>query len=400
MYSSLLSHLECAACGKNYPADKIYTISPCCSQSLLARYDLEKVFRKETIQRQDKTLWRYAELLPVIKPENRISLGEGYTPVIPLFNLGNSSGFSSLWIKDESNNPTGSFKARGLCVAVSKAKELGIDACIIPTAGNAGGALAAYCAKAGMRAIVVMPSHTPELFKDECRLYGAKLVLVNGLINDCAMKVKEINAGEEYFDVSTMKEPYRLEGKKTLGYEIAEQFNWVLPDTIFYPTGGGTGLIGMWKAFHEMIELGWIKNKLPRMVAVQAENCQPIVQTWIGAQPNARNYNGRSSVASGLAVPRPFAETIIMKTLKESKGVAIAVSDEEMIGGIKAISKYEGLYVAPEGGALWAAAQHLLATGWLQPDEKILLLNTGSGYKYHEAIRHFKIKEPALEKNS
>jgi threonine synthase len=365
----------------------VYNTSPCCNQSLLARYDLQKDLNKEQLQEREETLWRYAELLPVLKTENRVSLGEGYTPVMPLTRLGKLSGFSSLWIKDESNNPTGSFKARGLCMAVSKAKELGIDACIIPTAGNAGGAMAAYCAKAGMKAIVVMPSHTPESFKDECLWFGARLVLVNGLINDCAVKAKEINIEGNYFDMSTMKEPYRLEGKKTLGYEIAEQFNWSLPDVILYPTGGGTGLIGMWKAFNEMIELGWISNKLPRMVAVQAESCKPVVQTWIKAQQNASGYNGQTTIANGLAVPRPFAENMIIETLKESNGVAVAIRDKEMIDGIKALSKNEGLFVAPEGGALWPAALHLLSTGWLNGDERILLLNTGSGYKYSEAIR-------------
>jgi threonine synthase len=353
----------------------------------MARYDLQKGLDKDELQGREKTLWRYAELLPVFKVENRISLGEGYTPVIALSGLGSLSGFSSLWIKDESNNPTGSFKARGLCIAVSKAKELGIDACIIPTAGNAGGAMAAYCTKAGIQAVVVMPSHTPESFKDECRWFGAQLVLVNGLINDCAARAKEINTDGRYFDMSTMKEPYRLEGKKTLGYEIAEQFNWTLPDVILYPTGGGTGLIGMWKAFHEMIALGWISNKLPRMVVVQAESCQPIVQTWIGAQQNASAYNGQATVANGLAVPRPFAENMIIRTVKESGGTAVAVNDKEMIDGVKTIAKHEGLFVAPEGGALWAATLHLLSKKWLNPDEKILLLNTGSGYKYNDAIR-------------
>jgi threonine synthase len=365
----------------------------------LARYNLQEGFKKEDLKNREKTLWRYAEFLPVIDPKYRISLGEGFTPVISMTRLGKLTDLSSVWIKDEGINPTGSFKARGLCMAISKAREAGINACIIPTAGNAGAAMAAYCAKAGIQATIVMPSHTPDLFKEECRWYNAELILVDGLINNCAAKVKEINVDGKYFDVSTMKEPYRLEGKKSMGYEIAEQFNWALPDVILYPTGGGTGLIGMWKAFREMIELGWIENKLPRMVAVQAENCQPIVQTWTGSQKNAHNYNGHPTVAMGLAVPRPFAEKMIIETLEASKGMAIAISDEEMIEGIRAIAKYEGLFVAPEGGALWAALQHLLAKGWLHPEENILLLNTGNGYKYIEAIRDFKLEHPSPVKN-
>ena len=386
-HPSLFSHLQCSRCGKNYSPHQVYNTSPCCDQSLLARYELDKPFDKRELKEREKNLWRYAELLPVFKDENRISLGEGYTPVMELKTLANLSGLDSLWIKDESNNPTGSFKARGLCVAISKAKELGIDACIIPTAGNAGGAMAAYCAKAGIKAVVVMPSHTPEAFKDECLWFGADLVLVNGLITDCAVKAKDINSDGKYFDVSTLKEPYRLEGKKTLGFEIAEQLDWTLPDVILYPTGGGTGLLGMWKAFHEMIELGWINNKLPRMVAVQAENCQPVVETWNGSRQMTSDYDGQATIANGLAVPKPFAEKMIIDTLRESHGAAIAISDKEMIDGIKSLSKHEGLFVAPEGGALWPAAQKLFSNGWLKADEKILMLNTGSGYKYVDAIR-------------
>jgi threonine synthase len=246
--------------------------------------------------------------------------------------------------------------------------------------------MAAYCAAAGMKATVVMPSHTPQVFKDECMLYGADLVLVDGLISDCARKANQLKQTIDCFDISTLKEPYRLEGKKTMGYEIAEQFNWTMPDVILYPTGGGTGLIGMWKAFREMQQMGWIGQQLPRMIAVQAENCQPVVHTWKGLQPNAKSYVGKPSLANGLAVPNPFAEDMILQVLRESKGFPIAISDEDMIAGVKEIAQQEGLIIAPEGAALWKALLKLINQGSIKRNEKIVLLNTGSGYKYLENI--------------
>jgi threonine synthase len=331
-------------------------------------------------------MWRYREVLPVFSPEHIVSLGEGMTPILTPKRLREQYDLPNLFIKDESVNPTGSFKARGLSAAVSKAKEYGAHTCIIPTAGNAGGALAAYCAAAGMKAIVVMPRHTPQVFKDECKLYGAELILVDGLISDCAAKVAELKLQTDCFDISTLKEPYRLEGKKTMGYEIAEQFDWILPDVILYPTGGGTGLIGMWKAFDEMEQMGWIGHERPRMIAVQATTCQPIVHTWTGAQANAKAYKGRPSVANGLAVPNPFAENMILKVLRESGGVPIAVQDADMIAAVKLIAHEEGLLIAPEGGALWKALLDLIEKQLIQRHEKILMLNTGSGYKYLENI--------------
>jgi threonine synthase len=331
-------------------------------------------------------MWRYREMMPVLDDRNIVSLGEGMTPILSLNRTQEKYELSQLYLKDEGRNPTGSFKARGLSAAISKGKELGIDTCIIPTAGNAGGAMAAYCAVAGMNAIVVMPRHTPKMFKDECELHGAELILVDGLISDCARKVAEIKKTVECFDISTLKEPYRIEGKKTMGYEIAEQMNWELPDVILYPTGGGTGLIGMWKAFQEMIAMGWIENKLPRMIAVQAENCQPIVQTWKGNQQNAKNYMGKPSVANGLAVPNPFGEDMILQVLKESGGLPIAISDPAMIKAVKQLAKDEGLLVAPEGGALLEALSILIRKEVINREEKILLLNTGSAYKYFENI--------------
>jgi len=332
-------------------------------------------------------MWRYREMLPVTDDENIVSLGEGMTPLLRLENIGHKYEFQNLLLKDEGQNPTGSFKARGLSAAISKAKEHGVETCIIPTAGNAGGAMAAYCAASGMRAIVVMPSHTPQMFKDECEMFGAELVVVNGLISDCAKKVASLKENINAFDISTLKEPYRIEGKKTMGYEIAEQLNWELPDVILYPTGGGTGLIGMWKAFKEMIHLGWIRNKLPIMVAVQAENCQPIVKSWNGEQPNCKTYIGKPSLANGLAVPNPFGEDLILQVLHESNGLPIAISDDKMISSVHELAKHEGIFVAPEGGALLAALKKLTAENKISRNARILLLNTGSGYKYIENLR-------------
>jgi len=387
MELTLAAHLQCSSCGKKYNMEERQTYSACCSSPLIVKYKYNNLFSKNDLKNRPGTLWRYFEMLPVFEKENIVSLGEGMTPILSLKNLSNKYDLPELFLKDESLNPTGSFKARGLSVAISKAKELKIQTCIIPTAGNAGGAMAAYCAAAGIHAIVVMPEHTPQIFKDECKLFGAEVILVDGLINDCGKKVTQIKKEVDCFDMSTMKEPYRLEGKKTMGYEIAEQLNWQLPDVILYPTGGGTGLIGMWKAFHEMINMGWISDKkLPRMIAVQAENCQPIVHTWKGLQQNAKQYIGNPSLANGLAVPQPFAEEMILQALRQSNGFPVAVSDSEMIAGVKEIANEEGLLVAPEGGAIWKALLQLTDTGIIDRTEKILLLNTGSGYKYMENI--------------
>ncbi|OQP63001.1 threonine synthase [Niastella populi] len=381
-----LSQLVCSQCEQTYSAFEIQSFSACCRQPLTAGYNLDEVPAKTVLHNRPATMWRYKEVLPVLEEENIVSLGEGMTPILELKRLQAAYELPNLYLKDESKNPTGSFKARGLSAAVSKAKEFGVETCIIPTAGNAGGALAGYCAKAGLKAIVVMPRHTPQVFKDECELYGAELILVDGLISDCAKKVARLKESINCFDISTMKEPYRLEGKKTMGYEIAEQNNWTLPDVILYPTGGGTGLIGMWKAFKEMQQMGWIDEKLPRLYAIQAENCQPVVQTWKGLQPNAKNYTGQPSLANGLAVPNPFAEDMMLKALRESKGQPLAVSDNEMVAAVKEIARKEGLIIAPEGGALWSALLQLVQQGIVQRAEKILLLNTGSGYKYLENI--------------
>ena len=383
---SLLQHLQCSKCGQTYNPEEINTFSTCCTKPLTAHYDLAAGFSKRNINQHDNTMWRYHNMLPVLHKQNIISLGEGMTPVLQLNTLGKKYALPQLFLKDESLNPTGSFKARGLSVAVSKAKEMGITSCIIPTAGNAGGALSAYCAKAGIEATVIMPKHTPLIFQQECTLYGAQVILVEGLISDCGRLAKTMQQEQDIFDMSTLKEPYRLEGKKTLGYEIAEQYNWQLPDVIVYPTGGGTGLIGIWKAFKEMIAMGWIENKLPKMIAVQAENCQPIVYSWKGLHANASAYKGKASLANGLAVPNPFGEDLIMETLIESAGSALTVTEAEMISGVKEIAALEGILVAPEGAAVWKGLLKLVDDGFIDRDEKILLLNTGSGYKYLENI--------------
>ena len=327
-------------------------------------------------------MWRYAEMLPVINEDNVVTLGEGMTPLFALNKLAEKYGFSNLLLKDESLNPTGSFKARGLSVAVSKAKEFGITQCIIPTAGNAGGALAAYCAKADIKCTVVMPRHTPNIFKQECELYGAAIILIDGLINDCANKITEINRDKLYFDMSTLKEPYRLEGKKTMGYEIAEQLNWQLPDVIIYPAGGGTGLIGIWKAFKEMILMGWINGPLPRMIAVQSDKCAPILHAIKDRLNWKNNFIPQPTIANGLAVPYPFGMTMMLQVLEESGGTAIAVEDEEITAAVREIAKTEGLIISPEGAATWKALLHLNRKGIINSSEKVLLLNTGSGYKY------------------
>ena len=384
---SLVTVLKCSNCNKSYPISEPINVSPCCNQPLLVEYDQQSTFSKDDLIGRENNLWRYFEMLPVKDPANIISLGEGFTPILPLKKLSDKHGYSSLLMKDESHNPTGSFKARGISVALSKAKELGIKKIIIPTAGNAGGALAAYCAKADMECIVIMPTHTPDVFKTECELHGAKLITVEGLINDCAKKANEINTNNAYFNISTLREPYRLEGKKTMGYEIAEQLNWELPDVIVYPAGGGTGLIGIWKAFDEMLKLGWIKRPLPKMIAVQSENCAPIKAAMQYPDNWERKFIPKSSIANGLAVPFPFGMNLIKKAIAESNGEVVTLTEKEILDGISEIAKTEGIFVSPEGSATWKALAYLKQKGSITDKDRILLLNTASGYKYMENLR-------------
>jgi threonine synthase len=331
-------------------------------------------------------MWRYRELLPVLDDRNIISLGEGFTPIVHLRNLGRRLGLAHLYLKDEAGNPTGSFKARGLCMAVSKAKELGIRECCIPTAGNAGGALAAYGAVAGIVSHIFMPEDTPMINIEECRLYGADVHLVSGTISDAAKAMNAAKANEAWFDMSTLKEPYRLEGKKTMGYELAEQFDWKLPDVIVYPTGGGTGLIGMWKAFAEMEKLGWIDSKRPRMVAVQSSGCAPIVRAFEAGARSAEFWENAQTCAAGLRVPRAFADALILDAVYASNGCAVAVDDNDIIETIRGVARLEGVLLSPEGAATVASLRTLRERNLVNDTATVLLYNTGSGFKYTEVI--------------
>ncbi len=384
--NSLASHLACSQCGKTYDIKALQHFADCCHKPLVVQYKLEKGLSPRQAITSENNMWRYACLLPVFSRKNIVSLGEGMTPLYPLEKMAKKSGFENVLVKDETNNPTGSFKARGISMAISKAKELGVQACIVPTAGNAGGALAAYCAKADMDCIVVMPSHTPKIFKQECMLYGANLILVEGLISDCGKKVAEINKDQSFFDVSTLKEPYRIEGKKTMGYEIAEQMDWQLPDVILYPAGGGTGLIGIWKAFQEMMALGWISGKLPKMIAVQSANCAAIAHRLNSKNNPAEIFAPQPTLANGLAVPYPFGMDMMVEVLEQSGGTTIAITEEEIVAGVKEIAKVEGNILSPEGAATWMALAHLEKNKIIRKENKILLLNTGSGYKYLDNI--------------
>ncbi len=382
---STLTELECPECGKRFNANHIQTFCPDCKSPLLARYDLDKARRTidpQTVAKRPRGLWRWAEILPVRDETKRLTLGEGDTPLLPARRLGDSLGWKNLFIKDESGNPTGSFKARGLAVAVSKAVELKIKGLVIPTAGNAGGALAAYAARAGLEAHVFMPKDAPLANQLEVKALGADLVLVDGLISDAGKLAAEQAAKNKWFDVSTFKEPYRVEGKKTMGLELAEQFNWELPKVILYPTGGGTGLVGMWKAFEEMENLGWIGPKRPRMVSVQAAGCAPIVRAFQEGAERAKFWENAETRAAGLRVPGPFADRLILQALRASNGTAIAVSDDEISLAQKEMASREGVLAAPEGAATWAALKQLAGQGWIQPDDRIVLFNTGSGLKY------------------
>jgi threonine synthase len=383
------THLECSHCGATYPKDRAQTFCTTndCNNPLVAAYDLSNPPSKEVLAGRDNTMWRYKEMLPVEEENNIVCLGEGMTPLLHVARLGGKLGMANVWMKDEGINPTGSFKARGLAMAVSKAKEYGIKSCSIPTAGNAGSALSAYCAKAGMEAVVYMPIKTPEVFQVDCQVVGARVTKVDGTIADAGKQMKAENTDGQWFDVSTLKEPYRIEGKKTMGYEIAEQMAWETPDVIVYPTGGGTGLIGIWKAFQEMQAMGWIDPVKTRMVAVQVEGCNPMVQAFEAGKDAAEVYpNPKETIANGLRVPAAFGHRLILKTLYESKGTAVTISDAEMLNGIKEIATTEGLFVSPEGAAVWEALKKLQAKGWVQPNERVVLLNTGSAYKYIENI--------------
>ena len=385
-----VTHLECALCGKYHEANVLQNLCVECGKPLLVRYDLEKAgqtLTKDSLRTREATLWRYREVLPVVNAENIVCLGEGFTPLLRTDKLAAKLQIKlNLYIKDESVNPTQSFKARGMTAAVSMAKELGVTKTAAPSAGNAAGALAAYAARAGIEAHLFMPSDTPQANIIECQQTGAFVTLIDGLITDCGKIVAERKDAEGWFDFSTLKEPYRVEGKKTMGYELAEQFGWKLPDVILYPTGGGTGLIGMWKAFDEMEKMGWIDSSRPRMISVQAAGCAPIVTAFRNGKRFADEFPDAHTAASGLRVPKAIGDFLIIDALHASNGTAIAISDEELIAAVKEIGAAEGIFCAPEGAACLPALRELIAQDLVKEGETVVIFNTGAGVKYLECF--------------
>jgi threonine synthase len=384
-----VTHLECALCGLEHEARLLHNLCTACGKPLLVRYDLERAkmfLNKESLAARRPDLWRYREVLPVENDNNIVSLGEGWTPLLRATRLARRVGIQDVFIKDESQNPTQSFKARGMATAVSMAKELGAKKLAVPSAGNAAGALAAYAARAGLKSYIFMPRDTPRANVVECEQTGAHVTLMDGLITDCGAEVARRKEKEGWFDVSTLKEPYRVEGKKTLGYELAEQMEWRLPDVIIYPTGGGTGLIGMWKAFDEMQRMGWISSKRPRMVTVQAEGCAPIVRAFEEGNRFADEFPNAATTASGLRVPKAIGDFLILDALRASGGTAVSVTDEELIAATAEIGALEGVFCAPEGAACLPALRKLIESGEVHKHESVVLFNTGSGVKYMESF--------------
>jgi threonine synthase len=384
-YATNVVGLECSECGKRFDAGVEQHLCTC-GKPLLARYDLKKAaatLNLKALASRARTLWRYAEVLP--GGEAVVSLGEGMTALLHAPRLGAAMGLRRLYVKDEGLNPTGSFKARGMTAAVTRAKQLGAKALAAPTAGNAGGALAAYAAAAGLSAVIAMPADTPVANVMECKAFGAKVVMIDGLISDCGKYIAQNKDREGWYDVSTLKEPYRVEGKKTMGYELWEQFGGELPEVILYPTGGGVGLIGMCKAFDEMQEMGWIGSERPRMVAVQAAGCAPIAKAWEAGAVASEFFANAATVASGLRVPGPLGDLMILRMLRQTKGTAITVTDAEMLEAGRELASKEGIFAAPEGAATVSAARKLAANGWIRAEERVVLFNTGTGYKYAEA---------------
>ena len=383
--TSTQSHLECSRCGAEVPYAPAQNLCGKCAAPFLARYDLEAARRTlslDVLTDRPNSLWRFAEVLPDAVP---VSLGEGMTPLIHVRRYGEEAGLSQLYIKDEGLNPTGSFKARGLTAAVSMAKALGKETIALPTAGNAGGAAAAYAAQAGLRCVIAMPADTPSANIIEARAFGAEVRLVDGLISDCGKLIAERVAEEGWYEVSTLKEPYRIEGKKTMGYELWEDFGGELPDAIVYPTGGGVGLIGMWKAFAELEAMGLIGSERPRMIAVQAEGCAPIVRAFLANEADSQYWDEAATVASGLRVPKALGDFLVLDGVYKSGGEAVAVSDAELMDAAAELARLEGIFAAPEGGAGLACLGRLLTVGKLRADDRVVVFNTGSGYKYLEA---------------
>ena len=399
-----VTKLECSSCHREYEARRVHNVCTECGKPLFVRYDLKRISKfltRQTLYARRADIWRYREVLPVRREDNIVTLGEGWTPLHHARHLGDTLGMGELYVKDESLNPTQSFKARGMAVAVSMARELGLKKLAAPSAGNAAGALAAYCAAAGMQAYIFMPRDTPRANVIECEVAGANVTLIDGLITDCGAEIARRKESEGWFDVSTLKEPYRVEGKKTLGYEIAEQSAWALPDVIVYPTGGGTGLVGMWKAFDEMQELGWIGDKRPRMISVQAAGCAPIVRAFDKGERSAEEVRGAETMASGLRVPKAIGDFLILDAIRESGGSAISVTDDELIAGARELARREGIFAAPEGGACVPALRKLIERGKIQPGERVVLFNTGSGIKYLDLFdSELKARTPRSQKKS
>jgi len=385
-----VTHLDCALCGLRHEPNVLQNLCVECGKPLLVRYDLEaaaQTLSPDSLKEREASLWRYREVLPIEDWNNTVSFGEGWTPMLNAQRLADTLPVEiNLYIKDEGQNPTQSFKARGMTAAISMAKELGIKKVAVPSAGNAAGALAAYAARAGMEAHIFMPSDTPRANIVECQQTGANVTLIDGLITDCGKIVAERKEAEGWFDVSTLKEPYRVEGKKTMGYELGEQLNWELPDVILYPTGGGTGLIGMWKAFDEMQQMGWIGNKRPRMISVQSSGCAPVVRAFENGERFAAEFENAETVASGLRVPKAIGDFLILDALRASNGTAVAVSDEELIKAVGEIGAFTGIFCAPEGAACLPALRRLIKDGFVNNGETVVIFNTGSGVKYLEAF--------------
>lgn len=387
---SYIDHLECTQCGKTYPHDQVSKISPCCGKVLFARYDLPRLRRegnRDVFASRDSNIWRFSELMPVTEHDHIVTLGEGGTPLMAATNLQRKLGLKSLYIKEEGLNPTGTFKARGISAAVSKAAELGITGFTMPSAGNAAGAAAAYCARAARPVKVFMPQDAPPANKKESVMAGSELNLVDGLISDAGRIAVTVAEEQDLFDLSTLKEPYRAEGKKTMGLEIAMQLGWKMPDAIIYPTGGGTGIIGMYKGFQELLELGWIEGTPPKFIAVQPTGCQPIVKAFNEGTATAEPWANAATLADGLRVPGPFADYLILQAIRETGGTALAIEDQDMVDAMYEIATEEGIIACPEGAATLVGLKKLLEQGFLGVDENIVLLNTGSGYKYLDLIR-------------
>ncbi len=387
---SYLDHLQCTQCGNTFPHTQLSKISPCCGKVLFARYDLPRLAREVDRNAwigRPSTMWQFNELMPVASPDSVLTLGEGGTPLLETKTLAAKLGLKSLFVKEEGLNPTGTFKARGISAAVSKAYELGVTGFTMPSAGNAAGAAAVYGARANLPVKVFMPKDAPSANKKESVMSGSELNLVDGLIGDAGRIAVAVAEEQDLFDLSTLKEPYRAEGKKTMGLEIAMQLGWKMPDAIVYPTGGGTGIIGMYKGFQELLELGWIEGRPPKFIAVQASGCQPIVKAFNEGKDTAEPWPNATTIADGLRVPGPFADYLILQAIRETGGTALAVEDDEMVEAMYELASTEGIIACPEGAATLVGLKHLLNQGFLGPDETIVLLNTGSGYKYLDLIK-------------